>query len=466
MRPANEEARQALRQLLRRGVRSTGELVRTLGVSTPSVNRMLNELAATGELVSAGQTRQRRHAVRRVLRGTVSTLPLFAIDEQGRAGAATPIELVYPEGCRVLLDQKVWPQPEDAGGWWDGLPYPLQDMRPQGYLGRMVARATAQRLHVSDNPEQWSDDDALMYLTQFGSDAPGNLVVGEQAMQAWSSARTRGRADPVAARRVGLHYVRSAEAAVGEGVAGSSAGGEFPKFTAVRELRGALTPHVIVKFSGADSSPAVRRWSDLLICEHLALAALEESVGLAVARSRVVQHGGRTFLESERFDRHGDFGRSPIVTLGAIEGALIGSGENQWPKVLRAPGARGLFTPQLIDAAEAMFWFGRFIANEDMHTGNLGLRPRGEVFDIAPAYDMLPMAYAPQRAGEVPVRNFDPSRLPPPPAGREEGWQRAMDAALRFWAAAARDKRITPGFRKICSHNGSALSRWAETWGR
>jgi hypothetical protein len=466
MRPANEEARQALQQLLRQGMRSTGELVRDLGVSAPSVNRMLNELAAAGSLVSAGRTRQRRHALARKLRGTVSTLPMFAIDESGRASTAAPLRLVAPQGCLAPLDPEIWPQPgRDADGWWDGLPYPLYDMRPQGYLGRLVARAMAQQLHVSDNPEEWSDDDVLVYLSQYGNDASGHLIVGEQAMQAWTRDRVRGLAGVIPAAQVGQRYVELAEAAVGQGVAGSSAGGEFPKFTAMRELEGANTPHVIVKFSGADDSAAVRRWSDLLVCEHLALEALAGAGGIEVARSRVLQHGGRTFLESERFDRHGEFGRSPVVTLSAVEGALIGSSESQWPRVLRAPGARGLFTPQLVDAAEEMFWFGRFIANEDMHAGNLGLRPQGAVFGLAPAYDMLPMAYAPMRGGEVPVRHFDPSHFPTPPAGREEGWRRAMHAALSFWDRAAADERITGAFRQVCGDNARALGQWADSWG-
>lgn len=463
MRPSNVDAREALARLLRRGPISTAELVRQLGVSAPSVYRMLREMEA--EVVSAGQTRRRRHALVRQLRGTVSKLPVYAIDEAGGISATPALELVHPQGCMARLDPAVWPQLKEADGWWDGLPYPLYDMRPQGYLGRLVARALASQLHVSDNPDEWSDDDVLVYLMQYGSDPSGNLVVGEQAMQSWSRERTRGLAGVIPAGQVGPAYVRLAEAALGHGVAGSSAGGEFPKFTAARELEGAPTPHVIVKFSGSDDSPAVRRWSDLLVCEHLSLQALQEAGGdISVARSRVLQHGGRTFLESERFDRHGDFGRSPVVTLSSVEGVLIGSGETQWPRVLRSPGARGLFDQDLIHVAEELFWFGRFIANTDMHTGNLSLRPRGSVFGIAPAYDMLPMLYAPLRGGEVPAREFDPTGLPVPPAGREEDWSRMLRAALAFWQAAAADPRITEGFRQVCAANGRALQGWAEMW--
>ena len=455
----NARARQALLDLLRQGPISTGDLVRRLGVSPPSVYRMLAEIA--GEVVSVGQTRQRRHALRRSLPGAGSKLPVFAVDEQGKISAAGSIELVSHQGCVARLDA-MWPQGDEA--WWDGLPYPLYDMRPQGYLGRLVAHTLAKQLQVSENPEEWNDDNVLTYLMQFGSDQSGNLIVGEPAMQAWSRERARSLVNVIPAAQIGQAYFQRAEAALGSGLVGSSAGGEFPKFTAARALDGALTPHVIVKFSGSDDSLSVRRWSDLLVCEHLALQALQEAGGLSVARSRVLTHAGRTFLESERFDRHGDFGRSPVVTLGSVNAALIGSPETSWPTVLRAPAAGRLVTRELIELAEEQYWFGRFIANTDMHAGNLSLRPRGGTFGIAPAYDMLPMYYAPLRGGEVPPRDFDPSGFPAPPAGREGDWQRILRAALSFWNATAVDDRITEAFRKVCAENGHALQRWSEMW--
>jgi len=401
--------------------------------------------------------------MRRLLRGAVATLPVYVVDEQGCVSPRLPIELVAPQGCYAPLDSTVWPMGQD--GWWDGLPYPLYDMRPQGYLGRLVARAVAPLLHVPDTPDEWADDDILYYLIQHGSDQSGNLIVGEQALQLFTRARTSGELAVIAGREVPGRYVALAQAAVGQVEAGSSAGGEFPKFTAARELAGAATPHVIVKFSGSDDSAAVRRWSDLLVCEHLALEAIARMPGHAVARSRILQHAGRTFIESERFDRHGDFGRSAVVTLSAIEGALIGSAASQWPAVLRMPAARGLFAADLIRRVEELHWFGRFIANTDMHHGNLSFRPRGDHFDLAPAYDMLPMSYAPLRGGEVPVKTFAVETLPLPPQGRQEDWRRVVDAALGFWQDASRDDRIGPGFRNICAENRQQLQAWADVFG-
>lgn len=110
-----------------------------------------------------------------------------------------------------------------------------------------------------------------------------------------------------------------------------------------------MTPHVIVKFSGADGSAAVRRWSDLLVCEHLALRALQALPDLAVACSRIVQHAGRTFMESERFDRHGMWGRSPLVSLGTLDQALIGSGSHDWPALAQRLANMGLLRAKRCD---------------------------------------------------------------------------------------------------------------------
>jgi hypothetical protein len=89
-----------------------------------------------------------------------------------------------------------------------------------------------------------------------------------------------------------------------------------------------------------------------------------------------------------------------------------------------------------------------------MHDGNLSFRPRMSAaatpLDLVPAYDMLPMLYAPQRGVELPPVSFTP-RLPLP--AEREAWQEAAAAAAEFWARAADDARITAEFRAICGAN-------------
>ena len=281
-------------------------------------------------------------------------------------------------------------------------------------------------------------------------------------MQLWT--RERGELQVISERNIKREYVQRAESALKLVGAGSSAGGEFPKFTTARSLTKALTPHVIVKFSGGDATGAARRWADLLVCEHLATEAIARLEGHSAARSRILEAGGRTFLESERFDRHGEHGRSAVATLSGVEAALIGAGPRPWPAVLGSPAGVQFFPPEVRDRVEELWWFGRFIANTDMHHGNLSLRPHGSRFQLAPAYDMLPMRYAPLRGGDVPDPEFPVHDLPTPPRGRQDRWLSVLSAALDFWRNASRDSRISDPFRDICIRNAEALQRWSETW--
>ena len=238
-------------------------------------------------------------------------------------------------------------------------------------------------------------------LSRVGSDVSGNLILGNGAIDGWQ-ARKLAPPEPVKARALVGAYERLAGQAIAAGVPGSSAAGEFPKFPAVRELPGSDTPHVLVKLSGAGGSPAERRWSDLLVCEHLALECAAALPGVASARSRIVAGEGRTFLEVERFDRHGWFGRSPLISLATLDAALLGDGSGDWTRLAGRLQAIGLLAPDDVQRVQLLWWYGRLIANSDMHTGNLSFRPQ-QSLALAPTYDMLPMLYAPLPGGEVPA---------------------------------------------------------------
>ena len=136
-----------------------------------------------------------------------------------------------------------------------------------------------------------------------------------------------------------------ADEAVALGVAGSSAAGELPKIPALRERTGSATPpsvHVLVKISGADGSATVQRWSDLLVCKHLALQAVASLPGVQAAHSDVVQTAGRTLLEVERFDRHGLHGRSALVSLATLDATWLGDGSRDWAHLAARLAALGL----------------------------------------------------------------------------------------------------------------------------
>lgn len=126
--------------LRRRAAVSTAELAAQAGVSVPTLHRLLHEMGEA--LITTGKARRTRHALRRPLRGDLATLPLYRIDESGQADQMAQLALVHPQGSCLDLTGSAGPVPnESRDGWWAGLPYPLHDMRPQGYLGRQLAGA-------------------------------------------------------------------------------------------------------------------------------------------------------------------------------------------------------------------------------------------------------------------------------------------------------------------------------------
>ena len=463
MRPRNQTARNQLATVMRRlPWASAAELAAAVEVSVPTVHRLFQELPA-GEVLAAGRTRRARYALRRALRGDPSDHPLYAIDAAGNAALLSQLALVQPEGTLLPLTGSAWPVPRDAqDGRWDGLPYPFYDMRPQGYMGRQLARAEYRQLGVSENPKEWSDDDVIFVLTRVGSDVSGNLLVGNEAYDRWLRTKL-SPSEPLPEATRDAQYVEMALDALAGGVIGSSAGGEFPKFAALRNRAGQATPHVLVKFSGAGDAAAERRWADLLVCEYLALEQVAGLPGVTSARTRILQNGGRTFLEVERFDRVDLFGRLPLCSLDAVNLAFIGESTTEWPRLAKRLHDDGLVDAETVHAIEHLWWFGRLIANSDMHLGNLSFYPRSKlsqsklphsILTLAPAYDMLPMAYAPLPGGEVPQREFAPP-LPRPP--QRDVWQVACNAAIAFWRQASAEPRISAAFQALCKTNAHEL---------
>ena len=439
-----------------------GELLKSLGVSRATLMRLAR--AAGDELIVRGNARRTTYAARRALRGSSTALPLYRVDKRGDVQEIARLDLTYPHGCAVeFLADYDWPLDEDMqAGWFDGLPSPLNDMRPQGFLGRNFARHHAEMLQVPADPTAWSDDHALHAMSLLGADLAGNLIVGEPACRQWlarlQDARL-GRGDaPVAEHEVEQVYASLAETAMAQGVMGSSAGGEFPKFTAVRQFGAGRVQHVLVKFSGSDDSPGTQRWADLLVCEHLASLSLPARLGVGAASSRIRHSGGRTFLEVERFDRHGLLGRSGVTSWSSLNAALFGLAGAPWTDVSRQVAGRGWLSDSDAQHISLLWHFGQLIANTDMHDGNLSFQPNAQDgqagLRLSPAYDMLPMLYAPARGVELPARTFEP-KLPLP--AEREVWERAARAAIEFWQAAAADERISTGFRAICADTAAGL---------
>ncbi|GIZ51326.1 type II toxin-antitoxin system HipA family toxin YjjJ [Noviherbaspirillum aridicola] len=429
------------------------ELLDRMRVSRPTMMRAIRQ--HRDEIIVRGSARRTAYAARRTIRGRRDAFPLYRIDEHGRGAQVGVIDPMYPHGSALALHAEFeWPLRGDmVDGWFDSLPYPLDDMRPQGFLGRHFARAHAHVLQVEPDPANWSEDDILHALSLLGSDMPGNYILGEAAYRLYlDSLLAPEDFLPDDDGKVADDYLEAAARAMTHGNAGSSAAGEFPKFTSRRLLDGERV-HTIVKFSGNDESAGTRRWSDLLVCEHLALETISTRLHIAAARSQIIQAGGRTFLEVVRFDRHAAHGRSPVCTWAAMNDAMIGMRGKDWIAGARRLHALKLIDEKVVDQVARIWHFGQLIGNNDMHDGNLAFRP-GLV--LAPVYDMLPMLYAPIRGVELPDRSLNP---PLPVPAELDAWQEAAQAALSFWERAAGDQRISQGFRTRCEDNARIVRR-------
>lgn len=452
--------------LLRQHHLLTAEQLRQRLKVSPATLMRTVRAAPQGMVLNIGRARRSAYALRRPLRGNMAPLPLYAVSQSGRADQIGLLHLAYPHGTLLELaghqDDFEWPLNQTAtrmrDGWFEGAPYFLQDMRPQGFLGRQFARANAAMLQVSENPLAWSDDDALHVLSVLGADQPGNFIIGDTALRLWQASQSAGRNPAIVEGEEAQAYIEFAALAMAQGHQGASAGGEFPKFSAMRTLDG--TPaHVLVKFSGSDDSPGTRRWSDLLVCEQLASEIVPTLGALTGSRSRILQAGGRTFLEVERFDRHGMAGRSGLCSWAAINADWFGLTDHAWLEGSTALRGASLIDDATAQAIEQLTFFGSLIANTDMHDGNLSFLPRASTpaahaLCLAPVYDMLPMAYRPQVGVELPDVNFTP-KLPLP--GQRESWSNAACAAIHFWQRAADDPRISSAFREICARNAESV---------
>lgn len=427
----------------------SGELLARLGVSRPSLMRAILELK--GQVISRGRARRTVYAARRAIRGSLAPIPLYYVDESGLTHECGLLEPTYPSGCALSLTEKFpWPLDDEmSDGWFRGFPYLLGDMKPQGFLGRNFAHQFASILQVDEAVNRWNEDDVLHVLSVLGWDQPGNFILGEQALRRFLAEQQLG-SHFLDDEEIEIEYPKHALQALNFGVADSSAAGEFPKFTARRQRD--VRTHVIVKFSGADDSPQERRWADLLVCEHLAINTIADTLHLSAAQSRIFQFGGRTFYEVDRFDRHGEFGRSGVCSWYEMNAALFG-GTGSWSDGADALLAAVYISENTAQQIKLLEHFGRLIGNSDMHDGNLAFLPD---MSLAPAYDMLPMMYAPQRGVEIVERQFNP---PLPLPKERQAWGRAAEAALVFWRRVEGDARISIQFRDIARSNAEQVSR-------
>ncbi len=403
---------------LRGGVLGAAELRRRLGISPATLMRKVRQ--AGPEILQIGRTRATRYGLRHVWPGLdASRFPVFRITESGTAESAGEL-------FTLAAHQSVW-MPE--GGLSHGLPAALIDARPSGFLGRHFA-AHHGDLRLPTRLSDWSDHHLLIALSRRGEDLTGNFLIGDESFARW-----QGLASPLVTPSA---YPALATATIAGHPPGSSAGGERPKFGAFVDGR-----HVLVKFAvrAKASDEVSARWCDLLVLESLALSMVA-SRGIATARTALIPTESHYFLESERFDRVGLRGRVGVLSLAAVCEDL----SDPWARsavLLRNAGRLSIEESRRLQWLDA---FGSLIANTDRHPHNVVFFQKEKVLRLAPAFDQVPMLYAPTPDGQIPHRDF---RVPHATADTLEVWDDARSAAGEFWRQASDTTLLSEEMRRL-----------------
>lgn len=448
----NKRLQHVISELSIRGILTPREMQALIGGSAATLSRMLAG-AHTDRILRFGKTRATRYALKRNVRGMGSDWPLYRIAPKGDADVLGHLHAL--SGGRWLLQQESQWHTLCGGsfteGIFPGLPWFLQDLRPRGFLGRLLAKRYSDEIGVPSDPRSWSDDDILVFLLTHGCDLPGNLVLGRRSLEA-AQRHDSDEQDLIADSDRSRIYPQLADAMMTGAPPGSSAAGEQPKFTArVRRANGRIDS-VIVKFCGAKGRPEDHRWRDLLIAEHVANAVLAET-GVATATTTLIHSEGRCFLESSRFDRFGATGRDGFVSLEAFDAAYFGEVDSPWDLAGIRYRESGWLTERDAQHLALLWWFGRMIGNTDMHYGNAGLLLTAEKpLALAPVYDMTPMYYRPDLEGRLPSAPV--GAVTPPPEMQAIG-EHAARLAHNYWQRLARDASVSEGFRIIASANAA-----------
>ncbi len=374
------------------------------------------------EIVRIGAARSIQYALRDTTRG-FAEVPVYRISAEGQIRRLGMLLPVRPDGFVLLQD-------DGTSLHYDGLPWWVQDMRPAGFIGRAFAISFAAELGLPADINEWNDAHALRALIHHGDDLVGNLLLGDIARAHFIQATP-----PVPVAET--DYPAMADAVERGEVAGSSAGGEQPKFVAYNGR------HILVKFTARSDNAVTGRWRDLLLAEYLAGRVLTDA-GLPAVESRIVDIGPRRFLEVERFDRVGPLGRRAVHSLTSLDSEFVGDAVSPWPVLAARLATAGVITSEAAEVATILYAFGALIGNTDMHNGNLSfVSEQGRPFENAPAYDMLPMAFRPGMGGNLPDSMNSANLLP---GITPSTWRQALALAEAFLVRMRVEGRFTEGW--------------------
>jgi DNA-binding Lrp family transcriptional regulator len=429
-----------LTHLRRHGATTLQSLRDKFLISQPTASRILNKLKA--DILVMGKARETRYAALRKI-DNHAEFPIYEILHDGSSRHFGTLYPIYPQGFYFLSTSQ-----EATSSLYPDLPYFLNDVRPSGYLGRLIPFQN-EDLQLPKDIHSWTADHCLKYLSTRGWNIIGNFIVGEKAFQLYLE-NCRHPQHSVDYKKRKTQYPLYANNVLSIGDAGSSAGGEQPKFTTV------VLPdnqHVIVKFSPPTLTDIGTRIADLLICEYIALRVLKKH-GQDAADAEIIVQDNRIFLEVKRFDRVGKFSRLGVISLGSLDAEFSATAKS-WSAISAELAKNKIIPESLLAKIRFRELFGAYIANNDMHSHNLSFITLGQqVLGLSPTYDMTSMLFMPRNYQIITVE-FKP---PLPQVTDKNILNNVIPAVIEFWDEVINEDRISPPFKIIAAECKSKIS--------
>lgn len=423
---------EVLAYLSRYGATPARVLCHTFKISQPTLSRIFSQIK--DKLLIIGKAQETKYALNRKIDGVAQPIPIYEILEDSSSRRFGLLHALQPQGFYFESQLS-----ETESSIYLDLPYFLNDLRPTGFLGRLIPTLHVD-LELPSDIRLWTSEHCLKFLTTREWNSIGNFIVGEKAFQLYLQNCHTIKNGIESKSRI-KHYLQYANNVLSMGDAGSSAAGEQPKFITI------LLPeikHVIVKFSPPVNTEVGRRVADLLICECIASRVLRKH-GQLTASTEIIIDKDRVLLEIERFDRLNQFARRGLISLFSLDMEFSGT-LSSWSKTTTELIKQKILPPACYTTIRFRELFGKLIGNSDMHLANFSFFTKGlQIMEPAPVYDMLPMLFMP-RGNEIIHKSFDPE-LPLPE--ERELWSLAYAAASEFWDEVLNDDRISDAFKQI-----------------
>ncbi len=442
--------------LAREGPLSAPDVARLLRVDPITVKR--HAAAAGAGILIVGRGKNTRYALPQPSITGAAQWPLFWVDPSGVVAEFALASHLQPDVLHIYGT--------GIGGGINvrtarDMPWLMTPLKLRGYLGRASrSRLGAVAATWDTQPERWSLAQQLFAAQSAALDHAGAILVGEAAVNAWQWSQNTPPHSDHAATLAGV-YDGLAEAAIKGRIAGSSADGEQPKFSARLIDAGGSVREVLVKFSPLRGTPFGERWNDLLHAEAIASVVLQEH-GFSTPQSRIVTSSTRTYFESTRIDRvsasqDAHVGRRHLLPLASVHAAFVTGAPQSWPNTIARLAAQKRIAFDALTTTQTLYAFGQLIGNTDMHFGNLGVIvdspaaiAKGRM-TLAPCYDMLPMRFAPASHGDLyltPFSNELSATLPITVT------QTARALAQDFWRRLAREDAASEVWRRFAAERG------------